>query len=199
MRTYPSSEDVQGATFYYYPGHWIQFQDRTYSAQFHSQGSSPCRAAYRGVTGKYIHNISFTSYPVPIEGQNCQALTWIEPATLCSRVKGSTSLQYTMAWTMSGEVHGETIMHNDVKGWCLHKWILIYVAKEAAMLEHSIMSRENAPYAIAIWCHTSSHTRISTVLVHMLCAYTCIFQSCNKRMLHNYTGAWTESGGALWL
>ena len=34
MRTYPSSEDVQGATYYYYPSRWIQFQDRTYSAQF---------------------------------------------------------------------------------------------------------------------------------------------------------------------
>ena len=34
MHTYPSSEDVQGATYYYYPGRWIQFQDRTCSAQF---------------------------------------------------------------------------------------------------------------------------------------------------------------------
>ena len=34
MRTYPSSEDVQGATYYYYPGCWIQIQDCTYSAQF---------------------------------------------------------------------------------------------------------------------------------------------------------------------
>ena len=77
---------------------------------FHSLGSIPCRAAYRGVTGKYIHNISFTSFRVPIytpgwraamwikclaEGQKCQALTGIEPATLWSRVKGS--LQYTTA------------------------------------------------------------------------------------------------------
>ena len=29
MRPFPSSTDVQGATYYYYPGHWIQFQDRT--------------------------------------------------------------------------------------------------------------------------------------------------------------------------
>ena len=58
----------------------------------------------------HIHSISFTSYRVPIytpwwraamwikwvtEGQMYQALTWIEPATLWSRVKGS--LQYTMA------------------------------------------------------------------------------------------------------
>ena len=34
MRTYPSSEDIRGATYYYYPGRWIQFQDRTCSAQF---------------------------------------------------------------------------------------------------------------------------------------------------------------------
>ena len=85
---------------------------------FHSQGSIPCRAAYRGVTGKYIHNISFTSYRVPIytpgwraamwikclaEGQKCQALTGIEPATPWSRVEGS--LQYTTAPPRKGRVH----------------------------------------------------------------------------------------------
>ena len=104
MRTYPSSEDVQGTTYSYYPGRWIQFQDRTYSAQFphqreHSLPSCP--------SGKYhiLHIV-----PVPIytpgwraamwikclaEGQKCQALTGIEPATLWSRVKGS--LQYNTA------------------------------------------------------------------------------------------------------
>ena len=61
-------------------------------------------------SGKYIHNISFTSYRVPIytpgwraamwikclaEEQKCQALTGMEPATLWSRVKGS--LQYISA------------------------------------------------------------------------------------------------------
>ena len=34
MRTFPSCADVQGVTYYYYPSRWIQFQDRTYSAQF---------------------------------------------------------------------------------------------------------------------------------------------------------------------
>ena len=34
MRTFPSGADVQGTTYYYYPCRWIQFQDRTYSAQF---------------------------------------------------------------------------------------------------------------------------------------------------------------------
>ena len=34
MCTFPSSAYVQGATYYYYLGRWIQFQDRTYSAQF---------------------------------------------------------------------------------------------------------------------------------------------------------------------
>ena len=55
MPTYPSSEDVQGATYYYYPSRLIQYQDRTlYSAQFsllreHSLPSCP--------SGKYVHNI----------------------------------------------------------------------------------------------------------------------------------------------
>ena len=110
MRTYPSSEDVQGATFYYYSGRWIQFQDRTYSAQFPlpREHSLPSCLSWR--SGKYVHNTSFTSYRVPIytpgwraamwikclaEGQKCQAWTGIEPATLWSRVKGS--LQYTTA------------------------------------------------------------------------------------------------------
>ena len=110
MRTYPSSEDVQGATYYYYPGRWIQFQDRTYSAQFPLPREHSLPSCLLWHSGKYIHNISFTSYRVPIytpgsraamwikclaEGQKCQALTGIEPATLWSRVKGS--LQYTTA------------------------------------------------------------------------------------------------------
>ena len=66
---------------------------------FHSQGSIPCRAAYQANT---YTTLSFTSYRVPIyapgwraamwikclgEGQKCQALTGIEPATLWSRVR----------------------------------------------------------------------------------------------------------------
>ena len=49
------------------------------------------------------------------------------------------------AWTTNREVHGETKMHNNVKR-CLHKWILIAVAIEAAMLEDSMASQENALY-----------------------------------------------------
>ena len=48
-------------------------------------------------------------------------------------------------WASNGEVHGETIMHNNVIR-CLHKWILISVATEAAMLEDSMTSRKNALY-----------------------------------------------------
>ena len=44
---------------------------------FHSQGSIPCRAAYRGVTGKYIHNISFTSYWVRTHLHN-----WVESSNV---------------------------------------------------------------------------------------------------------------------
>ena len=47
------------------------------------------------------------------------------------------------AWTTNGEVHGDIITHNNVK-ICLHKWILIAVAIEAAILEDSMTSRENA-------------------------------------------------------
>ena len=97
MRTYPSSEDVQGATYYYYTGHWIHFEDHTYITQFPlpREHSVPSCLSWR--SGKYIHNISFTSYRVPIytpgwraamwieclgEGRKCQALTRIEPTTL---------------------------------------------------------------------------------------------------------------------
>ena len=110
MRTYPSSEDVQGATYYYYPGRWIQFQDRTYSAQFPlpREHSLPSCLSWR--SGKYIHNIILHILPGThlytwVESSNvdkvscwrtkCRALTGIEPATLWSRVKGS--LQYTPA------------------------------------------------------------------------------------------------------
>ena len=61
MRTYPSSEDVQGATYYYYPSRWIQFQDRTYSAQFplpreHSLPSS-LSWRYRQINTQHILHI----------------------------------------------------------------------------------------------------------------------------------------------
>ena len=46
------------------------------------------------------------------------------------------------AWTTNGEVHGGTVTHNNVKR-CLHKWILISIAIEAAVLEDSMMPHEN--------------------------------------------------------
>ena len=78
MRTYPSSEDVQGATYYYYPGRLIQFQDRTCSAQFPlpREHSLPSCLSWR--SGKYIHNISFTSYRVPIYTPGWRAAMWIK-------------------------------------------------------------------------------------------------------------------------
>ena len=50
-------------------------------------------------------------------------------------------------WTPHGEVHGETVTHNYVKR-CLHKWILISVAVEVAMLEETMVSCENALYLL---------------------------------------------------
>ena len=110
MRTYPSSEDVQDATFYYYPGRWIQFQDRTYSAQFPlpREHSLPSCLSWRSgkciiPTQHILHILPGTHLYTWVEssnvdkvsccrGQKCQAWTGIEPATLWSRVKGS--LQY---------------------------------------------------------------------------------------------------------
>ena len=43
---------------------------------FHSQGSTPCQAAYRGVTGKYIHNISFTYLT------GTHLYTWVESSNV---------------------------------------------------------------------------------------------------------------------
>ena len=115
MHTFPSSADVQGATYYYY--HW----SLDTISRLHLQctistpkGATPCRAAYRGL----LQANTYTTYPgcshptgYPFidtwvessnvdkqclaEGQKCQALTGIEPATLRSRVKGS--IQYTTA------------------------------------------------------------------------------------------------------
>ena len=139
MRTYPSSEDVQGATLYYYPGRWIQFQDRTYSAQFPlpREHSLPSCLSWR--SGKYIHNISFTSYRVPIytpgwraamwikclaEGQKCQAWTGIEPATLWSRVKGS--LQYT------------TVPARHLHQWCIDDCSIFVFTCQTSLYSASI-------------------------------------------------------------
>ena len=54
------------------------------------------------------------------------------------------------AWTMNGEVYGETITHNNVKR-CLHKWILIALAIKAAMLEDSMTSHETL-YFLTKFC-----------------------------------------------
>ena len=67
MRTFPSRVDVQGATYHYYPGRWIQFQDRTYSVQFplpreHSILTELPIMALQANT----YNTTFTSYRVPI-------------------------------------------------------------------------------------------------------------------------------------
>ena len=44
---------------------------------FHSQGSIPFRAAYHDVMGKYILNISFASYWVPMNTPTSRAAMWI--------------------------------------------------------------------------------------------------------------------------
>ena len=51
--------------------------------------------------------------------------------------------QSSCASTTSGGVHGETISHDNVKR-CLHKWMLISIAMEAAMWEDNMTSCENA-------------------------------------------------------
>ena len=95
---------------YYYPGHWIQYQSCTHSAPSQLPGEHSGQAPLQGRTQSchIKQQITFASYQVPIhtpgwraatwikclaEGQKCQALTGIEPATLWSRVKGS--IQYT--------------------------------------------------------------------------------------------------------
>ena len=110
MRTYASSEDVQGATVLL-----PRSLDTISRPHLQCTISTPKGAflaelpilAFRQI---HTQHISFTSYRVPIytpgwraamwikclaEGQKCQALTGIEPGTLWSRVKGS--LQYTTA------------------------------------------------------------------------------------------------------
>ena len=72
------------------------------------------------------------------------------------------SRDHRCAWTTNGEVHGQTVTHNNVKR-CLHKLILISAAIEAAMLEESMTSHENTlyrtvtciwnKYAVEVWRH----------------------------------------------
>ena len=59
MRTYPSNEDVQGATYTIItPVVGYNFKTALTVHNFHSQGSIPCRAAYRGVQAN-----TYTTYP----------------------------------------------------------------------------------------------------------------------------------------
>ena len=98
MRTYPSSEDVQGATYYYYPSSWIQFQDCTYSAQF----PLPREHSLPSCLSWQIHTYPShpTGYPFNVDKVSCwrtevPGIDRNRTATLWSRVKGS--LQYTTA------------------------------------------------------------------------------------------------------
>ena len=69
-------------------------------------------------------------------------LTWISRAvTRTMRVRDHHAIEPRIE-----NIMGKTIMHNNVKR-CLHKLILIAVAIEAAMLEDSMTSHENALYA----------------------------------------------------
>ena len=63
---------------YYYPGRWIQFRDRTYSAQFPLPREHSLPSCLYWRSGKYIHNISFTSYRVPIYTPGWRAAMWIK-------------------------------------------------------------------------------------------------------------------------
>ena len=76
MRTFPSRAYVQGATYYITPVVGYNFKTALTVHNFHSQGSIPCRAAYHGITGKCILNISFASYWVPI------LYTWVESSNV---------------------------------------------------------------------------------------------------------------------
>ena len=69
-------------------------------------------------------------------------LTWASRAV-------TRTMRSSCAWTTNGEVHGESLMHNNVNR-CLHKLILISVAIEAAMLENSMTSHENALYSLTL-------------------------------------------------
>ena len=40
-------------------------------------------------------------------------------------------------------------------------------------------------YAVEVWCHTSSHTQISSELVYALSVYTCIFHRAYTGLRHN--------------
>ena len=62
MRTYQSIDDVQGATYYYYPGRWIQFQDCTYSAQFPVPWEHTL-CMYLPIVALQTNTCTYTTYP----------------------------------------------------------------------------------------------------------------------------------------
>ena len=78
---------------------------------FHFKGSIPRRAAYRGVTGEYILNISFTSYHGPIYTPWSRAAMWINclaEVQMCWEIVGfepgrweSTWIEWTHQYTMA--------------------------------------------------------------------------------------------------
>ena len=107
MRTYPSIEDVQGATVLLPRSLDTISRPHLQCTISTPKGAIPCRAAYIGVSGKYIHNISFTSYRVPIytpgwraamwikcvaEGQKCQALTGSNPEPFDPESRGHSNI-----------------------------------------------------------------------------------------------------------
>ena len=65
---------------------------------------------------------------------SCCPPTWHRIAQTDLDIQGSHAhharTRSSCAWTTNGEVHGETVTHNNVKR-CLHKWILISVAIES--------------------------------------------------------------------
>ena len=101
---------------------------------------------YLGLCHRNIDNVcTFRAFSLT----SCCPPTWRRIAQTDLDIQGShehhACMQSSCAWTTNGEVHGETVMHKNLNR-CLHKWILISVAIEAAMLEDSITSRENALY-----------------------------------------------------
>ena len=68
-------------------------------------------------------------------------------------------MRSSCTWTTNGEVHGETVMHNNVKR-CLHKWLLISVAIEAAMLrgQHDVTWKRSILGTSPEWVMYSLYT-----------------------------------------
>ena len=81
MHTFPFRMDVQGATYYYklYPGRWVQFQDRTYSAQFPLPREFLAELPIMALQANALLNLSFASYRIPIYTPGwIRAVMWIK-------------------------------------------------------------------------------------------------------------------------